>query len=54
MNWALIRPELDELKVVLHAPSMPNDATLVITWSCNPHAKTSIPGEPSKSGVTQR
>ena len=25
------------------------DANLVITWSCNPHAKTPIPGKPSKS-----
>jgi len=28
-----------------------NDANLVITWSCNSHAKTSIPGKPSKSGL---
>jgi hypothetical protein len=27
------------------------DANLVITWSCNPHAKTPIPGKPSKSGL---
>jgi hypothetical protein len=27
------------------------DANLVITWSRNPHAKTSIPGKPSKSGL---
>jgi hypothetical protein len=25
------------------------DANLVITWSRNPHAKTSIPGKPSTS-----
>jgi hypothetical protein len=29
----------------------PNDANLVITWSRNPHAKTLIPGKPSKSGL---
>jgi hypothetical protein len=28
-----------------------NDVNLVITWSRNPHAKTSIPGKPSKSGL---
>jgi hypothetical protein len=28
-----------------------NDANLVITWSCNPHAKISIPGKSSKSGL---
>jgi hypothetical protein len=28
---------------------MPNDANLV--WSRNPHAKTSIHGKPSKSGL---
>ena len=27
------------------------DANLVITWSRNPHAKTPIPGKPSKSGL---
>ncbi|KAJ6856544.1 hypothetical protein NC651_038246 [Populus alba x Populus x berolinensis] len=27
------------------------DANLVITWSRNPHTKTSIPGKPSKSGL---
>jgi len=27
------------------------DANLVITWSHNPHAKTQIPGKPSKSGL---
>jgi hypothetical protein len=27
------------------------DANLVITWSRNPHAKTQIPGKPSKSGL---
>jgi hypothetical protein len=26
-------------------------ANLVITWSCNSHAKTPIPGKPSKSGL---
>jgi len=30
---------------------MLSDANLVITWSRNPHAKTSIPGKPSKSGL---
>jgi len=30
---------------------MDNDANLVITWSRNPHAKTPIPGKPSKSGL---
>jgi hypothetical protein len=28
-----------------------SDANLVITWSRNPHAKTPIPGKPSKSGL---
>jgi hypothetical protein len=28
-----------------------NDANLVITWSRNPHAKTPIPGKPSKSSL---
>ena len=28
-----------------------NDANLVITWSRNQHAKTPIPGKPSKSGL---
>jgi hypothetical protein len=28
-----------------------NDANPVITWSHNPHAKTPIPGKPSKSGL---
>ena len=28
-----------------------NDVNLVITWSRNPHAKTPIPGKPSKSGL---
>jgi len=27
------------------------DANLMITWSCNPHVKTPIPKEPSKSGL---
>jgi len=27
------------------------DENLVITWSRNPHAKTPIPGKPSKSGL---
>jgi hypothetical protein len=27
------------------------DANLMITWSRNPHAKTPIPGKPSKSGL---
>jgi hypothetical protein len=27
------------------------DANLVITWSRNPHAKTSIPGKPNKSSL---
>jgi hypothetical protein len=27
------------------------DADLVIMWSRNPHAKTPIPGKPSKSGL---
>ena len=27
------------------------DVNLVITWSRNPHAKTPIPGKPSKSGL---
>jgi len=30
---------------------IPNDTNLVITWSRNPHAKTPIPGKPSKSGL---
>jgi hypothetical protein len=28
-----------------------SDANLMITWSRNPHAKTPIPGKPSKSGL---
>jgi len=28
-----------------------NDVNLVITWSCNPHAKTPILEKPSKSGL---
>jgi hypothetical protein len=28
-----------------------NDVNLVITWSHSPHAKTPIPGKPSKSGL---
>jgi hypothetical protein len=27
------------------------DANLVITWSHNPYAKSSIPGKPGKSGL---
>ena len=34
-----------------HWMSIPIDVNLVITWSRNPHAKTSIPGKPSKSGL---
>ena len=30
-----------------------NDANLVITWSRNPLAKTSIPGKPSKSSLIE-
>ena len=29
------------------------DANLVITWSRNPHAKTQIPGKPSKSSLIE-
>jgi hypothetical protein len=29
------------------------DANLMITWSRNPHAKTPIPGKPSKSGLIE-
>jgi len=36
---------------VLIKPKQAYDANLVITWSRNPHAKTSIPGKPSKSGL---
>ena len=36
---------LDHLRNVL------SDANLVITWSRNPHAKTPILGNPSKSGL---
>jgi hypothetical protein len=32
-------------------PTRTSDANLVITWSRNPHAKTPIPGKPSKSGL---
>jgi len=36
---------------VLWIKENPVDANLVITWPRNPHAKTPIPGKPSKSGL---
>jgi len=45
-----LKPLPDNLKYVFIGDNN-TDANLVITWSCNSHAKTPIPGKPSKSGL---
>jgi hypothetical protein len=45
-----LKPLPDNLKYVFIGDNN-TDVNLVITWSCNSHAKTPIPGKPSKSGL---
>jgi hypothetical protein len=51
-NWE-VKSESDrfENEEMISLGDCSDDANLVITWSRNPHAKTPIPGKPSKSGL---
>jgi hypothetical protein len=51
-NRPAYRSNPEEMKGSYLCESMSKvDANLVITWSRNPYAKTSIPEKPSKSGL---
>jgi len=47
----IVSQPLGARKIIKHPIS--GNANLVITWSCNPHAKISIPRKPNKSGLIE-
>jgi hypothetical protein len=49
LGLEMVQLTTDKVRVI--RKRMKDDVNLVITWSRNPHAKTSIPGKPSKSGL---